>query len=105
MIESNLLSKSSMHDVCWCQDPSDFLESAGGDWCVAKGHDSYYVRGQGGRQKDGLGVQNDEYVLFHPYQMLPLYKVDYVFGGRSAPPPPTPTVPRPLATKPNPSCP
>jgi hypothetical protein len=77
LIEGNLLSAASMHDLCWTQDPSEFLETLAEDWSVAKGHDSYYVRGQAGSQKHGLGVHNNEYTVFQPYQVLPLYRVDY----------------------------
>jgi len=77
LIEGNLLSSSAMHDMCWCQDPSEFLESLAEDWSIAKGHDSYYVKGQTGSQKHGLGVYNNEYIVFQPYQILPLYRVDY----------------------------
>lgn len=77
LIEGNLLSGPAMHDVCWCQDPCEFLESLAEDWSIAKGHDSYYVKGQGGCQKHGLGVHNNEYIVFQPYQILPLYRVDY----------------------------
>lgn len=77
LIEGNLLSGPAMHDVCWCQDPSEFLESLAEDWSVAKGHDSFYVKGQAGHQKHGLGVYNNEYIVFQPYQILPLYRVDY----------------------------
>jgi len=77
LIEGNLLSPAAMHDVCWTQDPSEFLETLAEDWSIAKGHDSYYVRGQAGSQKHGLGVHNNEYIIFQPYQILPLYRVDY----------------------------
>jgi hypothetical protein len=77
LIESNLLSPAAMHDVCWTQDPSEFLETLAEDWSIAKGHDSYYVKGQTGSQKHGLGVYNNEYIVFQPYQVLPLYRVDY----------------------------
>jgi len=77
MIEGNLLKGDAMHDVCWCQDPSDFVETVAEDWSVANGHDAYYVRGQSGKQKHGLGVFNNEYIVFQPYQILPLYRVDY----------------------------
>jgi len=78
LIEGNLLSGSAMHDMCWCQNPSDVLETSAEDWSVSKGHDSFYVRGLAGAQKAGLGVYNNEYVLFQPYQILPVYQVDYV---------------------------
>merc|ERR1712066_1068681 len=77
LIEGNLLSGSAMHDLCWCQDPSEFLESVAEDWSVAKGHDSFYVKGQSGAQKHGLGVYNSEYIVFQPFQILPLYLVEY----------------------------
>merc|ERR1712151_195612 len=77
LIEGNLLSGSAMHDLCWCKDPSDFLDKIAEDWSVTKGHDSYYVKGQAGSQKHGLGVHNNEYIVFQPYQILPLYRVDY----------------------------
>merc|ERR1711972_994252 len=78
LVEGNLLSSEAMHDVCWCQDPTDMLETNKDEWCVAKGHDAYFVRGLSGAQKDGLGVYNNEYIIFQPYQILPLYCVDYV---------------------------
>lgn len=78
LIEGNLLSPEAMHDVCWCQDPAEALESCSEEWSLAKGHDAFYVRGLAGAQKAGLGVYNSEYILFQPYQILPLYQVDYV---------------------------
>lgn len=78
LIEGNLLSGCAMHDMCWCQNPSDALETSAEDWSVNKGHDSFYVRGLAGAQKAGLGVYNNEYVIFHPFQILPVYQVDYV---------------------------
>jgi len=78
LIEGNLLKGDAMHDMCWCQDPSDALESCAEAWGVAKGHDAFYVKGMAGSQKAGLGVYNSEYIVFQPYQILPLYQVDYV---------------------------
>lgn len=78
LIEGNLLGADSMHDMCWCQDPGEALESAAETWSISKGHDAYYVRGLAGEQKPGLGVYNSEYIIFQPYQILPLYQVDYV---------------------------
>jgi len=78
LIEGNLLGASSMHDVCWCQDPSEQLETVVDSWNVSSGHDAYYVRGLNGAQRAGLGVYNSEYIIFQPYQVLPLYQVDYV---------------------------
>eukprot|EP00929_Paragymnodinium_shiwhaense_P071328 TRINITY_DN3627_c0_g1_i1.p1 TRINITY_DN3627_c0_g1~~TRINITY_DN3627_c0_g1_i1.p1 ORF type:complete len:984 (-),score=144.64 TRINITY_DN3627_c0_g1_i1:280-3231(-) len=78
LIEGNLLKDDAMHNMCWCQDPSESLESAAESWCTQKGHDAFFIRGQAGAQKHGLGVYNSEYVLFHPYQILPMYQIDYV---------------------------
>jgi len=78
LIEGNLLKGDAMHSMCWCQDPADALESSAEPWSVASGHDSFYVRGLAGMQKAGLGVHNSEYIVFHPYQILPMYQVDYV---------------------------
>jgi len=78
LIEGNLLSASGMHDFCWCQDPSEQLETVPEDWNVAQGHDAFYVRGLSGAQQAGLGVYNSEYIVFQPFQILPLYRVDYV---------------------------
>jgi len=77
LIEGNLLQGDAMHSTCWCQDPSDALESTPQAWGVAKGHDAFYVQGLAGAQKAGLGVYNSEYIVFQPYQILPLYQVDY----------------------------
>jgi len=78
LLEGNLLKGSAMHDVCWCQNPTDSLESSAESWCMSKGHDAYYVRGLAGKHKAGLGVYNSEYIIFQPFQILPLYQVDYV---------------------------
>jgi len=78
LIEGNLLGASAMHDVCWCQDPGQQLETVVEDWSLARGHDTYYVRGLSGAQQAGLGVYNSEYIVFQPFQVLPLYRVDYV---------------------------
>merc|ERR1719329_2072561 len=78
LIEGNLLKANAMHDMCWCQNPADSLESCAEVWEVSKGHDAFYNRGLAGEQKPGLGVYNSEYVVFQPYQILPLYKVDYM---------------------------
>lgn len=78
LIEGNLLAPSSMHDVCWCQDPGEQLETVAEDWSLARGHDTYYVRGLSGMQRAGLGVYNSEYIVFQPFQVLPLYQVDYI---------------------------
>jgi len=81
LIEGNLMQPDAMHNLCWCQDPSEMLESSGvEEWSTATGHDSFFVRGLSGRQKCGLGVHNNEYIVFQPYQILPLYKVDYVMN-------------------------
>lgn len=78
LIEGNLMKANAMHDMCWCQNPEEALESAAETWSISKGHDSFYIRGLAGAQKAGLGVYNSEYVIFQPYQILPLYQVDYV---------------------------
>lgn len=78
LIEGNLLTAEAMHHYCWCQDPSDKLETVAEDWNVAQGHDAFYVRGLSGQQRAGLGVYNSEYIVFQPFQALPLYRVDYV---------------------------
>merc|ERR1712187_5193 len=77
LIEGNLLNSKAMHDFCWCQDPSDALETSE-EWSSARGHDAFFVRGLSGVQKAGLGVHNNEYIVFQPYQVLPLYLVEYV---------------------------
>lgn len=78
LIEGNLLAPSAMHDVCWCQDPSEQLETVAEEWSLARGHDTFYVRGLSGAQRTGLGVYNSEYIVFQPFQVLPLYRVDYI---------------------------
>lgn len=78
LIEGNLMKGDAMHDMCWCQDPSDAIETAAEPWSVVKGHDAFYVRGLAGAQKAGLGVFNSEYIVFQPYQILPLFQVDYI---------------------------
>jgi len=77
MMDSDLIAKDAMHDFCWCQDPQDALVRAE-EWDVARGHDSFFVKGQQGDEHQGLGVFNNEYIVFHPHQVLPMYKIDYV---------------------------
>merc|ERR1712157_636851 len=36
LIEGNLMRAEAMHDMCWCQDPSESLETAAETWSVAK---------------------------------------------------------------------
>jgi len=78
LIEGNLLAPSGMHDMCWCQDPSEQLETVAEEWSHARGHDTFFVRGLNGAQRAGLGVYNSEYIVFQPFQVLPLYRVDYM---------------------------
>jgi len=78
LIEGNLRSPDAMHDLCWCQDPRSQLDTVAQEWNQAKGHDAFYVRGLAGAHLPGLGVHNSEYIVFHPYQVLPLYVVEYV---------------------------
>jgi len=78
LIEGNLMQASALHDMCWCQTPEEALESVAETWNVSKGHDAFYVRGMAGSHKAGLGVYNSEYVVFQPYQILPMYQVDYM---------------------------
>merc|ERR1711971_850676 len=77
-LSRDLLKDDGMHDMCWCQDPSEALECSTEPWCTQKGHDAFFIRGQAGAQKQGRGVYNSEYVVFQPYQILPLYQIDYV---------------------------
>merc|ERR1712113_965994 len=77
LIEVNLMKTDAMHDMCWCQNPSDALESTAETWSISKGHDAFYIRGLAGAQKAGLGVYNSEYVVFQPFQILPMYQVYY----------------------------
>merc|ERR1712110_314219 len=58
LIEGNLLKGDAMHNMCWCQDPTDALETSAEAWGVEKGHEAFYVRGLAGAQKAGLGVYN-----------------------------------------------
>lgn len=60
-----------------CQDPSEQLETVAEEWSIARGHDTFFVRGLNGAQRAGLGVYNSEFIVFQPFQVLPLYRVDY----------------------------
>lgn len=77
LIESNLMTPDAMHDFVWCQDPSDAIECLAEPWDLTRGHDSFFVKGQASHGA-GLGVFNNEYIVFQPQQVLPLYKVDYI---------------------------
>merc|ERR1712060_838863 len=50
LIEGNLLSGSIMHDLCWCRDPSEFLESVAEDWSVKRPR-LFLCEGPGGQAK------------------------------------------------------
>lgn len=76
LIEGNLLRPDAMHDFVLCENPADVLETAAEDWDLA-GHDAFYVRGLQRSMKSGRGVYNSEYVIFHAWQALPMYRVDY----------------------------
>lgn len=78
LIEGNLRKPDAMHDFYWCQDPRKHLETAVQEWNHAQSHDTFYVRGLAGAHRKGLGVYNSEYIVFHPFQVLPLYVVSYV---------------------------
>ena len=79
LVEGNLLERDAFHNVVRCTNVSGKVD---GDtphkWDELRGHDSFYVKGLAGRARRGYGVYNDEYVIFHPAQVLPLYVVDYV---------------------------
>jgi hypothetical protein len=77
LIDSNLMTPDAMHDFVWCQDPSDAIECLAEPWDLTRGHDSFFVKGQASHGA-GLGVFNNEYIVFQPQQVLPLYKVDYI---------------------------
>jgi hypothetical protein len=50
LIEGNLMRSDAMHNMVWCQDPTDALDSSAESWNIAKGHDAFYVRGLAGAQ-------------------------------------------------------
>lgn len=77
LIEGHLLKPDAMHNFVWCQNPSDCLERSVEEWSVDKGHEAFYVRGLAENHKAGYGVYNSEYIVFQPYQILPLYLVEY----------------------------
>mmetsp|Transcript_52652 Transcript_52652/g.170008 ORF Transcript_52652/g.170008 Transcript_52652/m.170008 type:complete len:426 (+) Transcript_52652:91-1368(+) len=79
LIEGHLLHPDAMHDFVLCDDPSDMLESIADEW-MPSGHDAFYVRGLQRSVKSGLGVYNSEYIIFHAWQILPLYRVDYTLS-------------------------
>ena len=77
MIEGNLQEQHGLHNVVRCVDPSAHVDASPHEWDALRGHDSYYVKGLGRKAKHGYGVINNEFVVFHPAQVLPLYVVDY----------------------------
>eukprot|EP00928_Gymnodinium_smaydae_P083410 TRINITY_DN66641_c0_g1_i1.p1 TRINITY_DN66641_c0_g1~~TRINITY_DN66641_c0_g1_i1.p1 ORF type:complete len:884 (-),score=88.63 TRINITY_DN66641_c0_g1_i1:233-2884(-) len=66
----------ALHDACSCRDPGDEVINAPEAWSNNAGHDAYFVRGT--TSGSGVSVGFNEYILFHPYQALPVYRVDYV---------------------------
>ena len=77
MIEGNLQEQHGLHNVVRCVDPSAHVDASPHEWDALRGHDSYYVKGLGRKAKHGYGVINNEFVVFHPAQVLPMYVVDY----------------------------
>eukprot|EP01064_Diplonema_japonicum_P015222 TRINITY_DN2297_c0_g3_i2.p1 TRINITY_DN2297_c0_g3~~TRINITY_DN2297_c0_g3_i2.p1 ORF type:complete len:939 (+),score=239.22 TRINITY_DN2297_c0_g3_i2:37-2853(+) len=77
LIEANLLEGDGLHNIVNCVDPTNYLSATGEGWDTQKGHDSYFVKGLKHKAKVGFGVINSEYIIFQPYQVLPLYIVNY----------------------------
>lgn len=78
-IEGDKKHRNSLHDYCQCQNPRAEMESPPQSWIPWASHDSFVVRGSSKRR--GYGTNYNEYIVFHPYQILPLYRVDYVLEG------------------------
>lgn len=77
LIEGSLLRGDAMHDVCRPTDPSDFLDHCPEEWDHRRGMTAYFAKGQGYATKAGHQVMNNEYIVFHPYQVWPRYVVKY----------------------------
>ena len=79
-LDGELARPDAMHDVVHCADPRERFCPRGP--CPSWGaHDAYYALGQGSMAKDGLSVARTECVLFHPWQVLPLYQITYTVKG------------------------
>eukprot|EP01064_Diplonema_japonicum_P003982 TRINITY_DN1263_c1_g4_i2.p1 TRINITY_DN1263_c1_g4~~TRINITY_DN1263_c1_g4_i2.p1 ORF type:complete len:1212 (+),score=312.10 TRINITY_DN1263_c1_g4_i2:65-3637(+) len=79
LVKANLLTQNALHDFVNCSDPSKHLDNIAVPWDHAQSHESFYVKGLGAAHKYGYGVMNSEYIVFQPYQVLPLYVVDYEY--------------------------
>eukprot|EP01059_Diplonema_ambulator_P036700 TRINITY_DN926_c0_g2_i1.p1 TRINITY_DN926_c0_g2~~TRINITY_DN926_c0_g2_i1.p1 ORF type:complete len:1200 (+),score=408.55 TRINITY_DN926_c0_g2_i1:80-3679(+) len=77
LIKANLLTQDALHSLVSCENPSRHLDYVAQKWDYTQGHESYYVKGLGSNHKFGYGVMNSEYIVFHPYQVMPLYVVEY----------------------------
>lgn len=78
-IETDKLHRDSLHDFCRCQDPTADIVNGSQQWVPWATYDSFVVRGSP-RARQGFGAHCNEYIVFHPYQILPLYCVDYSFA-------------------------
>eukprot|EP01064_Diplonema_japonicum_P020627 TRINITY_DN30228_c0_g1_i1.p1 TRINITY_DN30228_c0_g1~~TRINITY_DN30228_c0_g1_i1.p1 ORF type:complete len:1021 (+),score=268.66 TRINITY_DN30228_c0_g1_i1:88-3150(+) len=70
VINTKLVKPDAMHNVVRPVNPEGRVEEGGGEWQTARGYDSYIVK----------TAECDEYVVFHPFQVLPMYIVHYMLG-------------------------
>eukprot|EP01006_Ploeotia_vitrea_P022062 TRINITY_DN54471_c0_g1_i1.p1 TRINITY_DN54471_c0_g1~~TRINITY_DN54471_c0_g1_i1.p1 ORF type:complete len:544 (+),score=72.91 TRINITY_DN54471_c0_g1_i1:202-1632(+) len=80
LIEGHLKDGKALHDWCVCEDPSEhinFIRKV--EWDV-QDHDSFYVKGLGGNAISGSSVVNSEYIVFTPFQCLPVYEISYTLN-------------------------
>eukprot|EP01006_Ploeotia_vitrea_P008852 TRINITY_DN21043_c0_g1_i1.p1 TRINITY_DN21043_c0_g1~~TRINITY_DN21043_c0_g1_i1.p1 ORF type:complete len:701 (-),score=69.49 TRINITY_DN21043_c0_g1_i1:7-2073(-) len=80
LISGHLKDGKGMHDFAMCEDPSDKLEFIKQVRWAAEDHDSFMVKGLGHKAVRGRSVINSEYIVFTPYQCLPMYEITYTLA-------------------------
>eukprot|EP01065_Artemidia_motanka_P002309 TRINITY_DN11092_c0_g1_i1.p1 TRINITY_DN11092_c0_g1~~TRINITY_DN11092_c0_g1_i1.p1 ORF type:complete len:1213 (+),score=315.82 TRINITY_DN11092_c0_g1_i1:56-3694(+) len=77
LIEGNLKLGDGMHDVSVCSDPSEYFDRTTQEWDGRRGNSAFFVKGQGYTTSSGKAVVNNEYIVYHPWQVWPRYVVHY----------------------------
>jgi hypothetical protein len=60
LIDRDLKKGDEFHDMVICP----------------KGYDSIYAKGRN-NASNGMGVVNNEFIVFNPYQVYPMYEIEY----------------------------
>jgi len=75
-IRSDKKRRASLHNFCKCEDPRREIKDTVQPWSPGAGYDCFFVQGFPEATR-GLGARCNEYIVFHPFLILPLYLVEY----------------------------